>query len=412
MAIIAEDYAFRLFGKIQNYSWGGYYFIPQLIGQKPEPGITYAEYWMGDHDKAPSDILQNDGTFIPLNKLIEKLPERVLGPSVARKYGRLPFLFKILDVREMLSIQVHPTKAQAEIGFARENEMGIPLDAPERNYKDNNHKPELQLALGDFWLLHGFRPADQLHKILTQVPEFNTLLPLFINDGYPGLYKYIMEMPPQLVNAVLDPLAERILTKYDRGELEKCSPDFWAARAMRNMQGPDYDRGIFSIYFFNLLKLKQGQAIFQDAGIPHAALMGQAIEIMANSDNVIRGGLTPKYIDVPQLLKLISFKGVIPEIVEGKPGTNPYEVFYQSPSPDFYLSKIQLNEGEIYETTTYSTEIGLNLNGKAILDTTSKEMPLSKGESAIVFSGKKYRLRGVSENVLLFKASVPNSHVN
>lgn len=408
MAIIVEDYAFKLVGKIQNYAWGGHNFIPRLIGQRPEPGMTYAEYWMGAHEKAPSDLLQGDGTFISLNSLIEEQPGRILGPYVARKYGRLPFLFKILDVREMLSIQVHPTKDQAETGFARENEIGIPLNASVRNYKDNNHKPELQLALDDFWLLHGFQPADQLHKVLNQVPEFNSLVPIFTSGGYRELYKYIMEMPLPLVSAMLSPLAERILKKYDHGTLEKHSPDFWAARAVRNSQLTDYDRGIFSIYFFNLIRLKQGQAIFQDAGVPHAALMGQAIEIMANSDNVIRGGLTPKHIDVPQLLNLISFKGIKPEILEGQPGINPFEVSYPSPSPDFHLSKIQLDKGDIYETLTYSTEIELNLSGEATLDTAGKEIFIRKGESVIIFGGKKYRLRGIAEKTLLFRASVPN----
>lgn len=371
--------------------------------------MTYAEYWMGAHERAPSDILQNDATLIPLNAIINEQPEQALGPYIAQKYGRLPFLFKVLDVREMLSIQVHPTKAEAEIGFTRENEMGIPLNAPERNYKDNNHKPELQVALGDFWLLHGFRPTDQLCKILNQMPEFYTLIPVFTSGGYFGLYKYVMEMPPQLVSAILDPLAERILKRYDCGELEKSSPDFWAARAIRNSQLRVYDRGIFSIYFFNLVRLKQGQAIFQDAGIPHAALQGQAIEIMANSDNVIRGGLTPKYVDVPQLLRLISFKGITPEIIESRPSGSHYESFYESPSPDFCLSRIQMSNGDLYENTTYSAEIVLILNGAAMLDTAGKEMLMKKGESIIVFAGKNYRLRGMSEKALLFRASIPSS---
>lgn len=407
MAITVEDCSYRLFGKIQNYSWGGYNFIPTLLERRLDPGMTYAEYWMGAHEKAPSDILQNDGTLISLKATIDEQPELTLGPYIARNYGCLPFLFKILDVREMLSIQVHPTKAEAEIGFTRENDMGIPLNASERNYKDNNHKPELQMALSDFWLLHGFRPVDQLRNLLKHVPEFHTLIPIFNSGGLFGLYKYVMEMPDHLANAILDPLAERILKRYDCEELGKTSPDFWAARAIRNSQVKGYDRGMFSIYFFNLVRLKQGQAIFQDAGIPHAALQGQAIEIMANSDNVIRGGLTPKYVDVPQLLKLISFKGITPEIIESRLGGNPYEAFYDSPSPDFCLSKIQLSKDDIYENTTYSTEIVLILNGEARLDAASKEMFMKKGESIIVFAGRNYQLRGISEKALLYRASIP-----
>ena len=408
MIITMNDSAFRLFGKIQHYSWGGYSFIPTLIGLRPEPGLAYAEYWMGAHEKAPSELLHNNGTTISLNELISEHPEKTLGACIAQKYGRLPFLLKVLDVREMLSIQVHPTKSEAEVGFAQENERGIPLDAPQRNYKDDNHKPELQLALSDFWLLHGFQPKDQLRHVLHQTPEFTILEDIFTNQGYYGLYKHTMEMPIKSVNALLNSLAERILHKYDSGDLAESSPDYWAARAIKGKQLEDYDRGIFSIYFFNLIRLKPGQAIFQDAGIPHAALRGQAIEIMANSDNVIRGGLTPKHIDVPQLLKLITFEGFTPEIVESRQRDNPYEAFYESPSPDFRLSRIQLTTGDVYSNTTGSTEILLLLSGEITFAINDQEMPLKKGECVIVFVRKRYRIRAMSELAVLFKAFIPD----
>jgi mannose-6-phosphate isomerase len=307
----------------------------------------------------------------------------------------------------MLSIQVHPTKSEAEAGFVRENALGVPLDAPERNYKDNNHKPEVQLALSDFWLLHGFRPQDQLHDILTQTPEFHTLAPLFINSGYHGLYKHIMEMPPEAVNALLHPLAQRILPKYDAKALDMFSPDYWAAKAIREMSTQQYDRGIFSIYLFNLVKLAPGQALFQDAGIPHVLLHGQTLEIMANSDNVIRGGLTPKSIDIPELLKLVTFKGITAEIIEGRPSKNLYEEQYVSPSQEFSLSKISLSKDEYYENTTDSAEILLTLQGEAMLDSAGTEFVVNEGASAIVFAGKHYQVRATSESALLFREYIP-----
>ncbi len=411
MVTLTEDSAFQLTGAIQNYSWGGYNFIPTLIGIKPKSNVPYAEYWMGAHEKAPSKILQDDNTIIALDKVIKEQPERTLGYPVARKYGRLPYLFKILDVREILSIQVHPTKSAAEEGFARENELGIPLDSPERNYKDDNHKPELQLALSNFWLLHGFRPEDQLHEVLNQIPEFCTLRSIFASGGYYELYKYIMEMPQDSVNTLLHPLAERILPQYNARALAESSPDYWAARVMQQEQQlVNVDRGIFSIYFFNLVGLKPGQAIFQDAGIPHAALQGQALEIMANSDNVIRGGLTPKHIDIPQLLKLIAFKGITPEIIADRRSDNPYETFYASPSPDFRLSRIQLRQGDLYKHTTFSTEILLLLDGEVMLDTNDKDILIKKGESIIAFAEKSYRIKAIAENALLFRASIPVIH--
>jgi mannose-6-phosphate isomerase len=409
MSIRVEDGIGRLFGKIQNYSWGGETFIPMLIGLKPELGVTYAEYWLGAHETAPSHVLRDDGTTVALHEIIKEQPRKTLGPRIAGQYGRLPFLLKAMDVREMLSIQVHPTKAEAERGFARENEMGIPLDSPARNYKDENHKPELEVALSDFWLLYGFRPENQLRAVLQQIPEFHPLQPIFASEGYFGLYKYVMEMPQELVNTSLHNLVERALQKYASGELNESSPDYWVAKVGEGKQGGDYDRGIFSIYFFNLVKLKPGQATFQDAGIPHAYLRGQAIEIMANSDNVIRGGLTPKHIDVPELLRLIRCQGVLPEIIAGRQHDNTQEAFYESPSHDFCLSRIKLGQGDLYENTTHSIEILLTLSGETLLDGPGKYLLMKKGESVVVFAGKHYSMRASSENVVIFRAFMPDA---
>jgi mannose-6-phosphate isomerase len=407
MSKVVEDGVGRLLGTIQHYAWGGHDFIPNLIGLPSESGMLYAEYWLGAHDTASSRMLHNNGTTRALNDVIRERPARTLGPSVARRYGRLPFLLKVLDVREMLSIQVHPAKTAAAAGFARENELGIPLHAPKRNYRDDNHKPELEVALSDFWLLHGFRRVEQMRGILSQVPEFHSLRPIFERGGYFGLYKHVMEMPQQVVNTLLSTLLERILPKFAAGALVESSPDYWAAKAVQGKQVEEYDRGIFSIYFFNLVRLKQGQATFQGAGIPHAYLQGQAIEIMANSDNVIRGGLTPKHVDVPELLRLIRCEGGFPEIIEGRSRGNPREACYVSPAHDFCLSKIHLNPGDRYEHTASSIEILLAHSGEATLDSDEEQMPLKKGESLVVFVGTHYRMTALSEHTLLFRASVP-----
>lgn len=408
MSTLMEHGLSQLVGKVQNYAWGGYTFIPALFGLQAESGQTYAEYWIGAHHKAPAEVLHYNGKAVLLHDLIACQAEDILGSYVAQTYGRLPFLLKVLDVREMLSIQVHPTKSEAEAGFARENELGIPLDAPERNYKDNNHKPEVQLALSDFWLLHGFRPAEQLSEVLAGTPELCTLWPIFMHSSYAGLYQYVMEMPAETVNTLLCPLAERILPKYHAGALDQTSPDYWAAKAMQGQSAGQYDRGIFSIYFLNLVKLKPGQAQFQDAGVPHALLSGQTIEIMANSDNVIRGGLTPKVVDIPQLLKLVTFKGMTSEIIEGQQHTSPYEQCYPAPSREFGISRIMLCKGDCYENTTHSAEILLVLQGSALVGTMGREMPIEKGGSVIIFADKRYQVRAMSEDVLLFRASIPD----
>jgi mannose-6-phosphate isomerase len=406
---IPGDGFHRLMGTVQNYAWGGYHFIPTLLGVPPKPGVTYAEYWMGAHEEAPSHIVRDDGTTIPIDEMIEAMPERTLGVHVAQRYGRLPYLFKVLDVREMLSIQVHPTKSEAELGFAKENEMGIPLGAPERNYKDTNHKPELQAALSDFWLLHGFQPIDQLHRVLNETQELRPLDPILQKGGYVGLYRYVMEMPQHQVDSILGPLAHRVLHMYECGELEEASHDYWASKALQGRQREHYDRGLFSIYFFNIVRLRPGQAIYQGAGVPHALLQGQALEIMASSDNTVRGGLTVKHVDVPELLRLIAFRGVTSNIIESSRSDQPCETSYHTPSSEFCLSRIVLSKGDIYENTTYSIEIMLILRGEVTIEALGRKMLLKRGESTIIFAGKTYRISAVSEEALLFKASVPRS---
>src|SRR5689334_5048688 len=164
-------------GSIKHYDWGGYSFIPALLNIPNPEQRPYAEYWMGN-------------------------------PS-------LSYLFKVLDVRTMLSIQVHPEKSAAKKEFARENAEGIALDSPKRNYKDENHKPELMVALSDFWLLHGFKPAEELVYTLLNVVELRDLLPIFNQGGYSALYKYVMEMPQADVDKMLGPLIENIASIYE-----------------------------------------------------------------------------------------------------------------------------------------------------------------------------------------------------
>jgi mannose-6-phosphate isomerase len=407
MSVVVQDGLFRLLGKTQNYAWGGNRYIPQLIGFPPEAGKTYAEYWMGAHEDAPSLIVQANGTTATLGNAIKEQPEKLLGKSIYQKFGRLPYLFKILDVREMLSIQVHPTKKQAEIGFAKENELGIPLNSPSRNYKDDNHKPELEVAISDFWLLHGFQSKDLLQATLNEIPEFRPLIPVFINEGFLGLYKYVMEMPVQESNALLAPVIERVSQQYKRGELDMSSHDYWAAKAVEGAQSTDYDKGIFSIYFFNVVHLSPGQAVYQDAGVPHALLYGQALEIMSNSNNVVRGGLTPKHIDIPELIKLITFDSITPEILELKQDSQPLEMVYETPSQEFTLSKIQLNQNDLYKNTAYSVDMLLMLNGAGIVKTSQKEISIKQGESVVIFSGEDYHIKADSSSTLIFRASIP-----
>ncbi|NDC78804.1 MAG: mannose-6-phosphate isomerase, class I, partial [Chitinophagia bacterium] len=274
-------------GIVQPYAWGGREYIPRLLGLAPDAGKPAAEYWLGVHPGGPSRIWLDGSARTSLPDLIRSDPQRYLGARVLAEFENLPFLLKVLDVQGMLSIQVHPTREGAREGFARENALGIPLDAPNRNYRDENHKPEVMVALGEFWLLHGFR--CDLEAVLASVPELSGLSPILREAGIEGLYRHIMEMPQDAVDALLLPLAQRIVPQYLQDRLARSLPDFWAGRVLAGA-APDFrniDRGVFSIYLFNVVHMHAGQAIFQGAGIPHAYLEGRNVELMSNSDNVL-----------------------------------------------------------------------------------------------------------------------------
>lgn len=398
----SQPSVYKLKGKVQHYAWGGFDFIPQLLGVE-KTGQPFAEYWLGAHSSQPAEI-DVHGDLKKLNLWIEEEGEAALGQTVATKFHSLPYLLKVLDVRQMLSIQVHPDKESAAVAFDEENKRGIALNAPNRNYKDRNHKPELMVALSDFWLLHGFKPAEKLKEILDAIPPFSALAAVFEKEGYKGLYETVMTLRQQEVNAVLQPLVARLMPLYENGELPKNSEDFWAARAVQTFCKDDnYDRGIFSIYFFNLVHLKKGEGIYQPAGLPHAYLEGQNVEIMAASDNVLRAGLTDKHIDIDELMKHVRFEPTIPHIL---PDSNEPETVYKSGAAEFELSRIGLQEGETFTVTATTAEILLQMQGAATVQTFNVALNLKKGEALFITAGASVQITSHS-NAQLFRATVP-----
>ena len=383
----SEQKIFRLLGKVQHYDWGGYEFIPASLGISNTSHKPFAEYWLGTHHKSPSEIFAGDE--------IKTLSE----------FTELPYLLKLQDVREMLSIQVHPTKKAAEIEFARENHEHIPLDAPNRNYRDDNHKPELLVALGEFWLLHGFKKKEPILKILNAVPEFSSLKVMFDLKGYEELYKTVMGMPQENVNEILQPVLERVAPLYSKGVLNKDEEDYWAAKAALSFnKAGNIDRGIFSIYFFNLVQLKKGEGIYQQPGVPHAYLEGHGVEIMANSDNVLRGGLTTKHIDIKELMKHVQCEPVTPEIITGTKRNK--QLVFKTPAPDFELSTFQLKENEIAEFAPASIEIIFLLTGNAECRDGNSVLRLKKGQAAVIFPGKNVSIKAIPE-AEIYRASAP-----
>ena len=401
MALVGK--AFNLKGKVQHYAWGGFDYIPQLIGFDNAEHKPCAEYWMGAHPSASSII--NDGeNSVSLNDYITNNTVEAINKQVFDRFGELPYLFKILDVKDMLSIQVHPTKKEAEKGFDLEEAAGIPITAPNRNYKDRNHKPEVMVALSEFWLLHGFKSETALEKTLEDIKEFNVLIGLFRQQGYKGLYQFVMEMDQSNIDTLLSSLVERELRKKANNELTKADAGWWVCKLFEEGQEiKNIDKGIFSIYFFNIVKANPGEAVFQGAGIPHAYLEGQNVELMANSDNVLRGGLTPKHIDVPELMKHTLFEPVIPNVMLGTDiGNN--EVHYPCPVPDFGIKKITLNSDQ-HQSQASSLEIIIAIEGGAVLNG-SRNLVIKKGEAVAIFPGENYTIES-SGRCILYKAFVP-----
>ena len=399
------DKIYRLKGKIQNYAWGGTNYISELLGEQvsEEPR---AEYWLGAHVNAPS-MLESSAGNIPLDDYLNANLTKALGTKIADKFGRLPFLFKVLDVNDMLSIQVHPSKKEAEKGFKFENEQGIPLNAFNRNYKDDNHKPEIMVALSEFWLLHGFLPKEKLIQVLKTIPEFNSLVTVFEDKGYFGLYKQVMEQTVEETNKTLQPLVDRLLPLYKAGTLDRTNPGYWAAKAVDSAEDTTIlDKGIYSIYFFNIVKANKGEAVFQDAGIPHAYLEGQNMELMANSDNVLRGGLTPKHVDVPELLKHVVFEETHPTIMLGELQEDGLERIYKSPAPDFELSQIALNSEAKYQSIAKTAQVLIVIEGEAKVSEGAVSLVLKKGQAAFLSAESNYSISSPSF-ATMYKATAP-----
>ena len=353
----------RLRGRIQPYAWGGNNFIPDLFHLERDRTMPAAEYWLGAHPGGITEVEVETNKWISLADAIDAFKYHWLGEKVAEQFGRLPFLLKVLDVKDMLSIQVHPNKQAAEIGYRLENEKGIPLNAPNRNYKDDNHKPEVMIALSEFWLLHGF--AEDIEDRLHSYQFLHPFQSAFETNGIEGLYSALMHLTQAEVDKIIAPLASSIVPLYRSGKLSKSSPDFWAARAIENLcKNGNYDKGIFSIYLFNILRLNPGDGIFQGAGMPHAYLEGQNIELMSNSDNVLRAGLTPKYIDIPELLKNTLFNKTVPKVIKAE---QEEEQHFDCPVPDFNIASFHLRKGLNKSIQCKRPSILLLVKGKALL---------------------------------------------
>ncbi len=386
-------------GILQPYAWGGSKYLAEFLGQANPAGNPQAELWLGAHPKGPAKVVGSEAT---LDALIDENPKQMLGTAVSKRFSAtLPFLFKVLDVGEMLSIQVHPNKADAARGFAREEAAGIPRTADHRNYRDSNHKPELGVALTDFYLLHGFRTPAEIRDTLHTIPGWRTL-ETYLDQGIPALYRYVMEADQEQIDALLQPLSERLRANPS---VDRTTSDYWAWHAFEQYtKEGHYDRGIFSIYWFNFVHLRPGEGIFQDAGIPHAYLAGSCLELMANSDNVLRGGLTPKHIDVPELLANTDCTPVTPQILRPQPSTQGWER-YPTPAPDFSLALQSAGAGASITVDCHNGPAIMLLFDGALTHEASELQVHAKQRAAFLPAGESYSFR-VTEDCTVYLAAV------
>jgi len=390
---------------IQEYAWGSRTAILELLGQSVPADKPQAELWMGAHPKAPSQVLA-DGLWRSLPEVIQESPEETLGQEVAARFSnKLPFLFKVLAAAKPLSIQAHPNKEQAGQGFARENELGIPLDAPRRNYRDDNHKPEIICALTPFWALNGFRKIEETLSLLEEaripgLAEIVSFLRSHPNrDGLKKFFNHLM---------TTDSGKQRKIVEQAVNSAEKRTHEepVWTWMIKLNEEYPG-DMGVLSPIFLNLVRLEPQQAMYLPAGELHGYLEGVGIELMANSDNVLRGGLTPKHIDVQELLAVLNFTDGDLNILSPENRT-PGEAIYSTEAEEFVLSVIRIKKTAPFSSPgDRSVEMMMCTEGEvSVTDLSAGDITrLTRGISIIVPAAvEQYSIEG---DGILYKAAVP-----
>jgi mannose-6-phosphate isomerase len=397
----------RLKNPIQEYAWGSYTAIAELLGTPSPSSQPQAELWMGAHPKAPS-MVYHQGRWQSLFEVVANAPETVLGAHVAERFGsQLPFLFKVLAAAQPLSIQAHPSQAKAAEGFARENRQHIPLDASERNYKDANHKPECICALTPFWSLNGFRPIPEILALMEPVCADNFeagLEPLWQDEGSQALQRFLraLLMLPEAQKRLLIDDAVRHAEPLRRQD----TAFEWLVKL--HAAYPN-DVGILAPLFLNLICLAPGEAMFLPSGALHAYLDGVGIELMANSDNVLRGGLTPKHVDVVELLSVLNFEVHAVERLHPQ-AYLPCEQIYPTQAEEFNLSVIQVGKHHAYQSEPKrGVEILLCVAGNTTIEDrgSGRTIDLPQGASVIVpAAADRYTLAGVGK---VFKAATPFS---
>ncbi|MCM3500735.1 mannose-6-phosphate isomerase, class I [Microbacterium sp. P26] len=355
----------------RDYAWGSPTLLADLEGREPS-GAPEAEVWFGDHPGSPAEV--HDGSGLTLDRWLP-----AAGDGLPAK---LPYLLKLLAAGAPLSIQVHPSKQQAVEGFAREEEAGVARDAADRNYKDDNHKPEVIVALSEtFTALAGLRDLERtraLIDVLGDAPAVSTLRSLLSAGSGPEALR-------AAIGWVLGEADAADVAQIVDAAASASSDDFAAELALVRSLHTAYpaDPGIVVALLMNLVHLRRGEAIFVPAGVLHAYVDGLGVEIMAASDNVLRGGLTPKHIDVDELLHLVDFAPADPPFLRPAPAGRHAEVFAPGIA-DFALGHL-VADGDAAELELSGVAIALGVGGEARLTGASgRSISLAPGQAALV----------------------------
>lgn len=379
-------------GAVRTYAWGSRTAIAEFTGAPSPTPHPQAELWFGAHPGDPA-WLQTDHGEQSLIDALRADPDGELGPAVQERFGdTLPFLLKVLAADEPLSLQAHPSSEQAVEGFAREERMGIPVSAPNRNYRDASHKPEILVALGHFEALAGFRPAActvvLMRALAPQVlePFINLLSGASDADGLRALFTTWIACPQPDLDKLVPAVIDGAINYVRSGEQE------FAAEARTVLElGERYpgDAGVLASLLLNRVKLAPGEGIYLPAGNLHAYLHGVGIEVMANSDNVLRGGLTPKHVDVPELLRVLDFKPANKVVVQPESLRGGAELVYDTPAPEFAVSVLNVDGERLgHEIDTPNRHDGpqilLCVEGAATVHSKTGAVVLERGAAAWV----------------------------
>lgn len=368
----------HLRGTMVHYPWGTFERLHELLGSTPD-GRPLAEFWLGAHPLAPSAL-----ESATLDTVLADRPQLLGEASVAEFGNQLPFLMKVLSARHPLSLQAHPNRAQAEEGYAAEQRAGIPLGAPHRTYKDPWPKPEIMIALEEFHSLTGFRdPARTafLFRALNAGPDVDRLMaPLSARGGQAGLQEVFLEVlalgegDRHVVDAVL---AASVTLRAEPGELGEL-----ARTALELDDVFPRDPGILAALLMNRVILAPGEALYIPSGRMHAHLRGTGIEVMASSDNVLRGGLTAKHIAVDELVRVVDFSWGDPEVLTGTE-TSRGIFDYPTHCHEFDVWRIEV-DAPVALPEPVGARIALVTRGEVTLDDGRTVLELANGDSVFL----------------------------